>query len=87
MKKTRIFIVRHTETIGNVEKRLAGIKDYEGAIVECANMELRQTVQNIRNSSENFQYELFKLAECKGYYSPAEPAKPDEIAKVHNECM
>lgn len=29
MKKTRIFIVRHTETIGNVEKRLAGRKDYE----------------------------------------------------------
>ena len=50
-----------------LENTKAGIKDYEGAILECANMELRQTVQNIRNSSE--------------------PAKPDEIAKVHNECM
>ena len=27
--KTRLFIVRHTETIGNVEKRLTGRKDYE----------------------------------------------------------
>jgi len=70
-----------------LENVKSGIKDYEGAILECANMELRQTVQNVRNSSENFQYELFKLAECKGYYSPAEPAKPDEIAKVHNECQ
>ena len=29
MKKTRIFIVRHTETIGNIEKRLTGRQDYE----------------------------------------------------------
>lgn len=29
MKKTRIFIVRHTETVGNIEKRLTGRKDYE----------------------------------------------------------
>lgn len=29
MTKTRIFIVRHTETIGNIEKRLTGRQDYE----------------------------------------------------------
>lgn len=29
MKKTRIFIVRHTETVGNIEKRLTGRQDYE----------------------------------------------------------
>lgn len=29
MIKTRIFIVRHTETIGNIEKRLTGRQDYE----------------------------------------------------------
>ncbi|MCI9087690.1 MAG: histidine phosphatase family protein [Clostridia bacterium] len=27
--KTKIWIVRHTETIGNIEKRLTGRKDYE----------------------------------------------------------
>lgn len=27
--KTKIYIVRHTETIGNIEKRLTGITDYE----------------------------------------------------------
>lgn len=69
-----------------LENVKSGIKDFEGAILECTNMELRQTVQNVRNTSENFQYELFKLAECKGYNSPAEPAKPEEISKVHNEC-
>ena len=29
MKKTRIFIVRHTDTVGNIEKRLTGRQDYE----------------------------------------------------------
>lgn len=70
-----------------LENTKSGIKDYEGAILECANMELRQTMQNLRNSSENFQYELYKLAECKGYYTPAQQAKPDEVAKVHNEFI
>ena len=26
---TKIYIVRHTQTVGNVEKRLTGRKDYE----------------------------------------------------------
>ena len=29
MRKTKIIIVRHTETIGNIEKRLTGRTDYE----------------------------------------------------------
>jgi len=63
----------------------SSLKDYEGAIIETANMELRQTFQNLRNAEESFQYELFKLAEAKGYYVPAENAKPEEIQKVKNE--
>ena len=63
----------------------SSLKDYQGAIIETANMELRQTFQNLRNSAESFQYELFKLAESKGYYTPAENAKPEEIQKVKNE--
>ena len=27
--KTKIYIVRHTETVGNVEERLTGRQDYE----------------------------------------------------------
>ena len=48
-------------------------------------MELRQTLQNLRNSSESFQYELFKLAESKGYYVPAQNATVKEIDTVKNE--
>ncbi len=29
MNKTKLYIVRHTETIGNIEKRLTGREDYE----------------------------------------------------------
>ena len=63
------------------------LKDYEGAIIETANMELRQTLQNLRNSSESFQYELFKLAEAKGYYTPAQNATQQEISQVKSEVQ
>lgn len=65
----------------------ACLKDYEGAIIETANMELRQTLQNLRNSSESFQYELFKLAESKGYYTPAQNATQQEISQVKNQIQ
>ena len=63
----------------------ACLKDFEGAIIETSNMELRQTFQNLRNSSESFQYELFKLAESKGYYTPAQNVTLEEIATVKNQ--
>lgn len=63
------------------------IKSYTSTIVECSNMELRQTIQTIRNTCESFQYELFKLANSKGYYTPAENAKPDEINKVKTQTL
>ena len=68
---------------------LAGIKSelttYQGAISESANQELRQTIQAIRNSSEAFQYDLFKVAQAKGYYKPAATATSMEIGNVKNE--
>lgn len=58
---------------------------YQGAIAEAANMQLRQTLQQIRNSDESFQYELFKVAQAKGYYKPAQQANQTEINTVKNE--
>lgn len=58
------------------------IKTYSDAITEASNMNLRQTMQNLRNNTESFQYELFKLAESKGYYTPSELAKPEDINKI-----
>ena len=70
-----------------LENSKLGIKDYEGAILECSNLELRQTIQNLRNSQESFQYELYKLAESKGYYIPAVEAKQEEIDNVRNQFV
>ena len=46
-----------------LENVKADLSAYQKAIAECSNAGLRQTFQQIRNSDESFQYELFKLAE------------------------
>ena len=63
----------------------SGLKTYQGVISEAENMQLRQTIQQIRNNDESFQYELFKVAQAKGYYTPAGQAPQTEIDKVKNE--
>ena len=42
-------------------------------------------MQQIRDNDESFQYELFKVAQSKGYYTPAMQAPQTEIDKVKNE--
>lgn len=63
----------------------ASLTTYQGVISETENMQLRQTIQQIRNNDESFQYELFKVAQTKGYYKPAQPATVTEIQTVKNE--
>ncbi len=68
---------------------LEGVKSelttYSQVISEAENLQLRNTVQQIRNCSESFQYELFKIAETKGYYKPAEKVNEQQIIKVKND--
>ena len=70
---------------------LAGVKSdltaYQTAITECENMALRQTFQQIRNNDESFQYELFKVAQSKGYYQPAQKATTTEINTVKTQVQ
>ena len=70
---------------------LSGVKSdltaYQTAISESENMNLRQTFQQIRNNDESFQYELFKVAETKGYYKPAQKATSTEIETVKTELQ
>lgn len=51
---------------------LLGVKssltNYAKIIAECCDLNLRQTFQQMRNNDEQFQYDLFKIAEQKGYY-------------------
>ena len=70
---------------------LSGVKSelstYQTVISETENMQLRQTIQQIRNSDESFQYELFKIAQTKGYYKPAAPASQTEISSIQSELQ
>lgn len=68
-----------------LESTKSTLKTYEGVILEAENPELRQTIQQLRNNGESFQYELFKIAQAKGYYTPAEQAKQEDINTVKTE--
>ena len=50
-----------------LENTKAGLTTYQGVISEAENTQLRQTIQQLRNNDETFQYELFKVAQLKGY--------------------
>lgn len=63
------------------------LKTYQGVIIETENMQLRQTIQQIRNNDESFQYELFKIAQAKGNYKPAAQATQTEIMTVKNDLQ
>ena len=65
----------------------AELTTYQGVISETENIGLRQTIQQIRNNDESFQYELFKIAQTKGYYKPAAQATTTEISDVQSELQ
>ncbi|NMA85938.1 MAG: spore coat protein [Tissierellia bacterium] len=60
----------------------ASIDSYTKAITECANQQLRSTLVQLRNEAEQFQYQLFQIAEQKGYYTPAPAADSNSIQEV-----
>jgi len=72
------------DTLGSVKSNLT---TYANTISECANPQLRSTMQQIRNRCETTQYELYKLAETKGYYKPAVMAKDDEIQQTWQQLQ
>ncbi len=72
------------DALGSVKSSLTF---YANTISECANPQLRSTVQQIRNKCEASQYELYKLAETKGYYKPAVMAKEDEIQQTKQQLQ
>ena len=60
---------------------------YANVIAQASCPEFRKTMQDIRNSCEAFQYELYKVAESKGYYKPAAKATTTEVETVKNELQ
>jgi spore coat protein CotF len=60
---------------------------YANVISECSNQQLRSTIQQIRDNSENSQYELYQLASSKGFYTPASQASDSEIQEVRSQSQ
>lgn len=60
----------------------SSLTGYSNVITQASNQQLRQTIQQIRNGDETFQYELYKLAEQKGYYKPAAQAEQSDVQQV-----
>ena len=63
----------------------SSITGYANVITQTSNQQLRQTIQQIRDNDEKFQYELYKLAESKGFYKPAQTANPHEIQQIKSQ--
>ena len=70
-----------------LENVKSDLSSYQKAIAECSNSQLSQTFQQIRNNDESFQYELFKIAQTKGYYKPAQKASSTEVETVKTELQ
>lgn len=62
----------------------ASISTYTTAITECSNQELRSTLQTLRNEAEQLQYQIYQMAEQKGYYTPAPTANQNDIQEIKN---
>lgn len=61
------------------------LTSYATAISECANPALRSTIQDIRNRCETSHYELFSMAQEKGFYQPASQATSEEINQIRSQ--
>lgn len=63
----------------------SSLTTYSMSISQSANQQLRQTLQQIRNSDEQFQYQLFQIAEQRGFYKPASDASSQDIQMVKSQ--
>lgn len=60
----------------------SSLTTYASVITETENQQLRQTLQQMRDSDEQFQFQLFQIASQKGYYQPAQKASQQDIQQV-----
>ncbi|NLN87684.1 MAG: spore coat protein [Syntrophomonadaceae bacterium] len=74
------------EMVNDILSMLNGsLSNYASVITQTSNPQLRQTIQQIRNGDEQFQFQLCQVAEQKGFYQPASQAPQSEIQNVKNQ--
>ncbi len=62
----------------------SSLTTYAMCITQSSDQNLRQTLQQIRNADEQFQYQLYQAAEQKGFYKPAQQASQQDIQQVRS---
>jgi len=70
------------DVLSMVNSSLTG---YANVISQTSNQQLRQAIQEIRDHDEKFQFDLYKLAEQKGFYQPAQQADPKDIQQIRSQ--
>ena len=60
----------------------SGLATYAKVIVESSCNELRMTFQRMRDADEKFQYDLWQIAQKKGYYTGSPLASAEDINMV-----
>ncbi len=70
------------DTLSMINGSLVG---YASAIAQCSNPQLRQTLQQIRNSDEQFQFQLAQKATQKGFYQPAQQADQSSMQQYRSQ--
>lgn len=63
----------------------SSLTGYANVIAQTQNQQVRQTLQQIRNSDEQFQFQLAQLAMQKGFYKPAMQASQQDISQVKSQ--
>ena len=63
----------------------ASLTGYATAIAEANNPQLRQTLTQIRNADEQFQFQLSQKAIQKGFYKPAKQADQSAIQQYKSQ--
>ena len=63
----------------------ASLGNYAKAISECSNPQLRQALQQIRDSDEQFQFTLSQKATQKGFYQPAQQANDSMVQQYKSQ--
>ena len=60
---------------------------YATVINQCSNKQLRDTLINLRNASETFQFDYYQLMSQKGFATPLPAASKQEIQQMKSELQ
>lgn len=78
--------IQDKEMVNDILSMINGsLTTYASVISQTSNPQLRQTIQQIRNGDEQFQFQLYQMAEQKGFYTPASQAPQSDIQNVKSQ--